>query len=304
MTFTERNFPPPEPAGEAIPDGVRVSLLAWFADQGITSAQKLWPQFCQREGYGSVKDVSDDIAWLFGPVAGTHFEDVMQAHFKRQRGRRVWSPGYDYEADPALGALPTPQFLDVLELAVASADYQRYQAVQEINRLFSKRGVNYRFDESSGLAEWHGDQSLHAAVVRPALDCLTDPRLAGAKSEFDAALHHMRNGSTKDLEDVIEEAAKSVESVMKVLAGQRGVKLTGKETAKPLFDALATSGVVTTEADQAVLAPSRLRNAYGGHGAGAQPRQIPAEVPELTLRSAATAVTYLGAMLGSVGNPV
>lgn len=62
MTFTERNFPPPEAAGEVIPDGVRVSLLNWFAQEGITSGQKLWPTFCQQEGYGTFDEITDDIS--------------------------------------------------------------------------------------------------------------------------------------------------------------------------------------------------------------------------------------------------
>lgn len=297
MTFTERNFPSPEPAGEAIPDGVRFSLLNWFAEQGITSAQKLWPLFGQREGYGTFNEIADDISRRFGSAAGSHFTDYMKAHFRSERSRMVFVPGHDYSAEPALRALPAPQFLDVLELAIASTRSDSYKAIKEVNRLFAKRGVYYRFSDGSGLAEWHGDQSLYSTVVRPAIDCLSDPRLAGAKSEFDAALGHMRNGSTKDLEDAIEEAAKSVESAMKVLAQQHAVRLAGKETARPLFDAIAKAGVVRPEADKAVLAASGLRNANGGHGAGGQPRQIPPEIAELTLRGAASAISYLAAML-------
>lgn len=296
MSFTERNFPSPEPAGETIPDGVRVSLLTWFAQQGISS-QEVWPSFCQREGYGGFSEIVDDITRRFGVESGTRFAASMQAHFQRGKSRIAFVVGHDYNAEPALRALPTPQFLDVLELSVASARYNSHEAIREINRLFSKRGIYYRFSERSGLAEWHGDQGAYTTVVRPALDSLNDSRMAGARSEFDTALVHMRNGSVKDLEDAIEEAAKSVESAMKVLASEHGTALTGRETARPLFDALTKARVVVVEADQAVLAASRLRNAYGGHGAGSQPRQVPPGTAELTLRAAATAISYLGSML-------
>jgi hypothetical protein len=297
MSFTERNFPSPEPAGETIPDGVRVSLLRWFAQHGITSPQKLWPQFCQREGYGDFSEIAEDISRRFGDHAGSRFTGLMEVHFERQASRMVFAGGHDYNAEPALRALPTPQFLDVLELAVASARYNSHEAVEEINRLFSKRGIYYRFSERSGLAEWHGDQGVRRSVVRPAIDCLRDPRMAGASSEFDAALGHMRSGSIKQLEDAIEESAKSVESAMKVLAREHDIRLTGKETARPLLDALVKGGVVAAESDQAVLAASRLRNAYGGHGAGSQARQIPSGVAELTVASAASAISYLGRLL-------
>jgi hypothetical protein len=45
-------------------------------------------------------------------------------------------------------------------------------------------------------------------------------------------MNHLRAGTTKDEEDAVEEAAKSVESVMKVLLQENRVALTGKETAR------------------------------------------------------------------------
>lgn len=296
MTFTERNFPRPEPAGESIPEGVRVALLNWCAQAGVTDAQELWPIYCQREGLANFREIGEDITRRFGPKSGAAFTSAMEAHFKREQSRIGFVGGHDYNAEPALLALPTAMFLDVLELAVASASHRGYLVTEEINRLFTKRGIYFRFS-NHGLAEWHGDEGAHSAVVRPALDQLSDPRLLGARSEFDAALAHLRAGTDKDREDAIEEAAKSVESAMKVLAAEHRIRLSGKEAARALFDALVKGSVVVAEADQAVLAASRLRNAYGGHGAGSHPRVVPEGVPELTLRSAASAISYLGRLL-------
>lgn len=296
MTFTERNFPPPEPAGEAIPDGVRVSLLNWFAQYGVASATDLWADYCQHEGYGTFDEAADDIGRRFGVPARSRFQDTMAEHFKREKSRGVGSPGTDYNAEPALRALPAQQFLDVLEMVAQQAGYESYLPIEEINRLFKKRGIYYRFADD-GTAQWYGDESAYVTVVRPALDALTDDRLAGARSEFDAALVHMRNGTFKDLEDAVEEAAKSVESAMKVVLVEHGETLTGKETARPLFQKLSAAGIVSAEADNAVLAPSRLRNAFGGHGSGAQPRQVPLDIAELAVRSAASAVCYLAICL-------
>lgn len=299
MTFTERNCEPYDAAGDAIPNGVRIALLDWFQREHITSDQELWPALRQREGYGTWKEMTDDISRRFGTTAGDRFGKTMEAHLKREQGRRSFVSGYDYNAQAALLALPTPQFLDDLELAIAASPGHRgaWEAIEEVNRLFTKRGISYRIAEGSGLAEWHGDESAHRLILRPVLTSLGDPRLAGAKDEFDAAVAHIRRSTSKDLEDAIEEAAKSVESVMKVLAAGHRVRVTGKETAKPLFDALAAAGVVVREADQAVLGASRLRNEYAGHGTGAQPRAIPPGIPQLALRSAATAIAYLSQLL-------
>jgi len=296
VTFTERNFPPPERAENRIPDGVRVSLLGSIAEMGIASPTDLWEDYCRHEGYAEFEEIAEDIGNRFGADSRDVFVTAMQEHFKRQKRRSVWSAGVNYEAEPALRALPTPQFLDVLEMAAVQRRYEPSPLVDEINRLFARRGVNYRFSPA-GQAEWHGDAGAFSAVVTPALDALSDSRLAGAEAEFSAALRHLRLGTAKDLEDAVEEAAKSVESAMKVVCAANGVKLKGKETASPLHKELVNANIVPAASDQAVLGASRLRNAHGGHGSGAQPRVVDQEVAELTVRSAASAVAFLGTKL-------
>ncbi|MES1246189.1 MAG: hypothetical protein ABUS54_00770 [Actinomycetota bacterium] len=129
------------------------------------------------------------------------------------------------------------------------------------------------------------------------MDALTDPRLAGAEAEFEQAMQHLRDGSEKDIEDAIDEAAKSVEGAMKVLLDAHGVDLTGKETAWPLFGVLTKSVIVEAEAENAVLGAARVRNEWGGHGAGASPRATPPGLAELAVHGAASAVTYLASRL-------
>src|SRR3954470_17514512 len=102
MTFTERNFPSPEPAGEVIPDGVRGALLRWFSDQEIIDEQELWPMFCQREGYARFSEMSDDIERRFGLEAGTRFATEIAASVKRDQHRTMRVGGHDYNADAAL----------------------------------------------------------------------------------------------------------------------------------------------------------------------------------------------------------
>ncbi len=296
MTFTERNFPPPQPAGDVIPDGVRVSLLGWLAQNRMGSPTQLWGTLCQYEGYGTFDEVAAEVARRFGQDASDHFLGEMNAHFKREQSRMSFAAGVDYNAEPAIRALPAPQFLDVLEIAIRNADYGGYRFAEEANRLFAKRGVNYRFSDA-GEAEWHGDEGAYLAIVRPALDALRDNRMAGARAEFDAALAHLRSGSTKDVEDAVEETAKAVESAMKVVLAESGVTLKGKETARPLFDRMSKAGVVPAAADDAVLAASRIRNAFGGHGSGAQPREVPPGIAELAVRASASAICYLASRL-------
>jgi hypothetical protein len=291
MSFTERNMAPRPPAGPVIPAGVRSSLLTWFGGLGITPTT-LWQRLLQHEGWGTFSDVEEDIAARFGEDVAKDFTAAMSLHFKVEARRNAWAPGVDYNAESALKAVPAPIFLDVLEDAVRLAEFNDYKAIEEINRLFARRGIYFHFTDN-GHAEWQGDPGSYGAILQPALDALMDSRLMGARSEFDAAMGHLRMGTTKDEEDAVEEAGKAVESTMKVLLHERGVTLTGKETARPLFDLLSQNGKVVPEADNAVLAAARIRNAYGGHGAGSTPRRMPLGLAALAVRSAASAIIYL-----------
>ena len=295
VTFTERNQAPREPAGPAIPEGVRASLLGWFSGYGITPTV-LWQRLAQREGYGTFNDAEEDIRARFSDEDALVFQAAMQAHFQRERHRMGFVAGVDYNAEPALKAIPASLFLDALEDAVALTEYNSYKAITEINRIFSKRGIYYRFDPV-GQAEWQGDPGTYTGILRPAIDALSDPRLLGARSEFEAAMKHLRAGTVKDEEDAIEEAGKAVESAMKVLLDEHQVPRTGKETARPLFKLLSDKKIVVAEADDAVLGTARLRNAYGGHGAGATPRTVPNGAATLAVQSAASAIVYLSGHL-------
>ena len=97
--------------------------------------------------------------------------------------------GANYDAEPALLAIPAPYFLTALEYAVRGRGSPgvSVQALNEINRHFETRGIWFRMTRA-GLAEWHGDEAVYKAVVAPALDVLADPRLGAARREFEDAL--------------------------------------------------------------------------------------------------------------------
>jgi hypothetical protein len=84
---------------------------------------------------------------------------------------------------------------------------------------------------------------------------------------------------------------------MKVLLDEHRVTRTGKETASPLFGMLQKAGVVEAETDNAILGAARIRNAWGGHGSGAAPRNIPNDLAPLAVHAAASALTYLASRL-------
>jgi len=296
MSFSERNAPPRRPAGLKIPQGVRAALLRWFEQQSIANPTRLWATLSQKEGYGSFADVATDILERFGKDDAEGFSTAMKEHWARDQSRVAARSGVDYDAEPALRAIPDALFLDVLEYGIAAIGPGRVETVEEINRLFSKHGIYYQFDYA-GHAAWHGDPGAYTAVLQPAMTVLVDLRLLGCESEFSAAIHHLRSGTMKDREDAIEEAGKSVESAMKVVLLERGVTLAGKETAQPLVEKLVQQGIAIPQADRALLSAARIRNEFGGHGTGAKIRNIPQGVPELAVHVAASTIIYLAGLL-------
>ena len=296
-SFIDRNLVPRAPAGAEIPQGARRAILTVLQNGG-SSPTTVWQLFLHNETFDRWDEIYDDIAARLGEEASQEFENAMTAFRIRDKHRMWANPGVNYDADPALLALPAPYFLTAVEYALVSLRGGAYgiQVMNEINAALNKVGASYRLD-FNGQACWHGDTGVHDQVVRPALDALADPRLAGCASEYHAALNHMRGGTAKDLEDVIEESGKAVESAMKVVLDEHGVTRTGKETAFPLFKMLVDNGICPQEADNAVLGVARIRNNLGGHGTGAQPRVLPDGTPELAVNSAATAIKYLAEQL-------
>jgi hypothetical protein len=134
-------------------------------------------------------------------------------------------------------------------------------------------------------------------VLEPALRALREPRLAGARAEFEDALAKLGAGRAKDREDAIEESRKAVESAMKATLAANGELGHERKTSWPLIEALRDAGIVEAEADQLLMAAARVANATASHGAGSQPRDVPHELAVAVVGAAANAITFLAARL-------
>jgi hypothetical protein len=312
MSYSERRAPRHAPAGAEIPSGVRLALLSWFADldiQGPPDHREIWRLLRQRIGYGTPPDVVEDVEARFGSDAARKLSEALTEEMRVRRAVPVGDP--DRYAIPALTTIPAPLFLDALEIAVdllkrrgrvssdGSIDYIDFKneaAVDEINRIFSVRGISYRFD-GEGLAQWHGDEGGFKEVISPALAALEDPRLSRAAQEFGDALRALRQGGREGNKNAIRDASNAVETAMKTLLDAHGVTRAGNEAANALWDLLNTAGFVAAKTQDAICAAPRLGNAYGRHGPNPQPDPVPAGIPELAVQAAASALVYLAQLL-------
>lgn len=300
--FSDRHGPartPPE-VGD-IPLGVRQAILDWFHKGGVSSAP-LWDRFKELHGYGNYEQVAQDIGERYGGSSFLEFTDGVEEG--RQRGAATADPTH-WIARGALSGVPAGMFLDVLTEAIRKYEVQgavnEYydngaEAISYINDLFERRAVAYRAGED-GQFEWFGDSGAADIVIQPALTALADARLAGASGDFSTALSHLRKGAKKDLEQAVHEAAKAVESAMKSLLDARSVPRNEKDTAQTLWDHLRNAGIAPKQTEAMILASSRIRNAFGGHGAGPQPHDVPPSLAVAAVGSSATAIVYLAQQL-------
>ena len=105
-----------------------------------------------------------------------------------------------------------------------------------------------------------------------------------------------RVGAPKDLEDAIDEAAKSVESTLQILHYELDVVLPTKRQLTSLFNNLIEKGpagkIPPGYVDHLVLAAGGPRN-LTSHGQGPTVREVPEELADASIAAAATAITLL-----------
>jgi len=196
--------------------------------------------------------------------------------------------------------LPDAEFLTVLEHAVGDSPppYVSNSTAADLlcfaDDALQAHGCPFRLDHGDWPHfDWIGDPAHHELVVAPAVRALADGRLVGALAEFEEALRKRRRGAPKDLEDAVDEAAKSVESILKVLHDERGVAHPRNEQISSLFGTLVTANVLPGYVDKLVAAAAGPRNHMASHGQGSTVREVPEELADASIAAAATAITFL-----------
>jgi hypothetical protein len=296
---------PPRPPTGAITGRVRRAILR-HADRLNISATGLVALHGQAEHIGSHVDLLADVEERYG-MATRHLASQVQGCIDdvAATGGPV-SPvaQRDIDAQCVLFVLPDAEFLTVLEHAV-DLGYREQRFTEDMcvellkaaDGALQAHGAPYRRDpEAPAQFAWVGDPKQDELTVQPALLALADPRLAGAQGEFEEALRKRRGGTPKDLEDAIDEAAKSVESILQILHHELGVALPTRRQLSSLFSNLIEKGpagrIPPGYVDHLVLAAGGPRN-LTSHGQGATVREVPDELADASIAAAATAITLL-----------
>lgn len=203
------------------------------------------------------------------------------------------------------------QVLDCVEISTRFADLctrrwdylqeQKFDArvdnaIEELNRRFKEHGVGYQYEDGD-IVRVDSDL-IHAEAVKPALTLLRTKRFAGPREEFLRAHEHYRHGRH---EESLNDALKAFESTMKAICDAKKWPYDKGATAKKLVDVCFKKGLVDPfwQTHLAHLQGTlengiaTARNKLGGHGQGAQPREVPREIVSYVLHMTASTIVFL-----------
>jgi hypothetical protein len=170
------------------------------------------------------------------------------------------------------------------------------ERVQEINARLFEAGSGFQFER--GMIVEANSKYLHAELVVPALELLSDRRFAASNGEFLAAHQAFRE---QDYEQCLVECCKAFESVIKVIAAERNWAVAPNAPAKTLVKAVFDNGLIPNylESEFAGIRTvlengiGTVRNKAGGHGAGTEIRNVPRHLAAFQLHQTGAAITLL-----------
>lgn len=169
-------------------------------------------------------------------------------------------------------------------------------AIAELNQRFKEHGVGYRYE--GGMLVRVDSEILHAEVTLPALTLLHTHGFDGPLQEFMSAHEHYRKGETKDAN---VDALNALESTLKTICDERKWKYSRGATASDLIKLAMREGLIPQQlqshfehligAMATGLPP--VRNDHGGHGQGADVKDVGDHLSAYSLHLMAASIVVL-----------
>jgi hypothetical protein len=299
VTLTRPVRPP-----SGVIDGIRGAILREAYNRFRLDPPMVLSRHTRADYLGHNRDLLDDMDRRYRQPPGSF--GLRVAIRMTGQSDLSYSPQVEEQVSSRKGArsilleLPDADFLTAIQNAVTAqiecgrvdaANAQRFY--RYAGEALRAHGAPYRHAADAYCFEWVGDPKQHALTVEPALLALGDARLEGARGEFEEALSKRRRGTPKDLEDAVDEAAKAVESMLKVLHAEHNVTPPRGQQVTPLFNSLVTANVLPGYVDKLVAGAAGPRNQVASHGQGATVRAVPEELADASIAAAATAITLL-----------
>ena len=135
------------------------------------------------------------------------------------------------------------------------------------------------------------DQVLHAEAVAPAIQLLGDRGFASANQEFLSGLEDYRKGRYGDC---ITKCGSAFESTMKLICTRRNWTYEQTDTASALLRVVLEKSGMEPYFEQPLMVIATIRNRLSSsHGAGAEPRRLPAHRARYVINATAAAILLL-----------
>ena len=169
--------------------------------------------------------------------------------------------------------------------------YPLSRLVDELNFRFRENGVGYVYNLEADRLIRLDSTLLHVSAVVPALSVLADNRLTGPNAEFVAAFDEYKNGHYGDC---IVNSCKAFESVLKIICDERRwVYRKEKDTCSSLVITVVQNSGLDTSLSEPLKLIGMLRNKYGAHGSGSEPREVPEHLARYCLNMTASSILYI-----------
>lgn len=168
-------------------------------------------------------------------------------------------------------------------------------AIDILNARLREGNVGFQYENGVIIKVSH--QLIHAEVVKPVLEFLSDRQFAGANEEFLQAHRHYRSGEYKAC---LVECLKSFESTMKIICKHNNWPLQGDTAAKLIATLFANNFIppylqAQFNSLKAMLESGvpTIRNKTAGHGQGDQEQIVPDHLAAYVLHQTASAILFL-----------
>lgn len=254
-----------------------------------------------------ISETSDGLGVI---TSSSIYEDTV-ALMRKELGRSTLNNAYSRNREEEfdwfiLYADEVDDFLTFLEIVTRLIIYHANQSgrpergdsyVEELNAWMLEDGFGFQIQDRSIVQI--SSQFVHAEMVVPALELLSESRFAGANVEFRQAHAEFRAG---EYEDCIHDCCNAFESVLKVILDGKGWAYQPTDTAKKLLEVAFVNDLIPAHMQNAFTGLRTIlesgvptvRNRNAGHGAGANPRNIPKYVAAFQLHQTAAAILLLG----------
>lgn len=229
---------------------------------------------------------------------------IIVAHLRRVRGVKILSQNigrqhneWDELDDYMISSAEVDHVFDAVELAALFVIPGNETFHIHVNKAFFFEAVGYRLEGDQIIRR--DSEFLHAEAVKPAIHLLAGADWKGAADEFFEAHDNFRHGRK---EDANVAALKSIESTMKIICDKKKWAYNPKSaTFKDLVKVCFDNGLIPpfweslTTHLRCLLETSvpSGRNKLGGHGQGAQIREVPDHVTAFILHMSASAIVFL-----------